>query len=258
MALYQLYFSPTGTTRRVVEAIAAGLGGEMTRIYDYTMNRSLPPLRCDGEDLVVVGLPVYGGRIPALMEEPLRALRGHGAACVVAAVYGNRDYEDALLEMSDLLGAAGFHVLAAGAFIGEHSYDSRLAGNRPDRDDLAEAEAFGRRAGDKWRAGRRDRPALPGNRPYKERKAGAVWAPEPGEDCVGCGRCARACPMGILSAEDFRVWDAQACIHCCACVKACPSAARVIRSDAFERTRTWLLENFAQPRRPEWFLNGLH
>ena len=254
MALHMFYFSPTGTTRRVVEAIAAGVGDPATHIRDCTLDRSASPSVLSVGDLMIVGLPVYGGRIPVQAESALRALQGNGAACIVAAVYGNRAYEDALLETADLLEAGGFRIIAAGTFIGEHSFDRRLANNRPDQDDLAAAASFGRRAGDKWRAGRWDRPALPGNRPYKERKPGAVWAPEPGENCAGCGRCTSVCPMQIISPADFSARDPAACIHCCACAKSCPAGARLIRSAAFEKTRDWLLNNFAEPRRPEYFL----
>ena len=254
MALHLLYFSPTGTTRRVVEAIAAGLGGPSPDVRDYTLDRCAPPPVCAKEDLTIIGLPVYAGRIPIQMEEPLRALRGGGAACIIAAVYGNRAYEDALLEMSDLLEGGGFRILAAGAFIGEHSYDRRLAGNRPHADDLAAAASFGRQAGEKWRTGRWDPPDLPGSRPYRQRKPGAIWAPERGENCVGCGKCAAVCPMRIVSAADFTVGEPAACIHCCACVKSCPAAARMIHSAAYEQTRSWLLESFSVPRQPECFL----
>ena len=254
MALHLLYFSPTGTTRRTVQAIAAGLEDPSPKVWDYTLDRGVPPPVCAEEDLAIVGLPVYAGRIPLQMEEPLRALGGNGAACIIAAVYGNRAYEDALLEMADLLAGAGFRILAAGAFIGEHSYDRRLAENRPDSDDLTAAASFGRQAGEKRRTGCWDPPVLPGSRPYRERKPGAVWSPEPRENCAGCGRCAAVCPMGIVSPADFTVGEPAACIHCCACVKSCPAGARAIRSAAFEQTRTWLLENFSEPRRPEWFL----
>lgn len=254
MSLYICAFSPTGTTRRTAAAVASGME-EPAEAWDFTFDRKQKIPVFSPDDLVIVGLPVYAGRIPAVMETAIRSLHGGGAACLPLVVYGNRAFEDALLELSDLLEAAAFQPLAAAAFIGEHSYDRNLAAGRPNQADESLAADFGRRAYQKWRSGGWERPAIPGSRPYKPRAAAsAVWSPESAGGCTACGVCAAVCPVGIIAPEGFGVTDPAACLHCCACVKSCPEGARVIRSDAFEKTRNWLLENFAEPKQPEFYL----
>ena len=87
--------------------------------------------------------PVYSGRVPAVLIDCIDQFEGDGAKAVVVGVYGNRHYDDALLEAADLLGERGFKVIAAGAFIGEHSMAPRVGAGRPDADDLAVAAQFG-------------------------------------------------------------------------------------------------------------------
>ena len=66
----------------------------------------------------------------------------------MVVVYGNREYEDALLELKNLAIEQGFSRVAAGAFIGEHSYSrdsTPIAVGRPDEADLNKAKEFGER-----------------------------------------------------------------------------------------------------------------
>ena len=118
-------FSPTGTTRRVAEQVAKGLGLYRSTTCDLT----LPPLGTSGLqesafDLAVIGAPVHAGRLPPVMVERLRWIKGGGRPAVLIAVYGNRAFEDALMELADVAMAVGFRTLAAAAFIGEHSYST--------------------------------------------------------------------------------------------------------------------------------------
>ncbi len=61
----------------------------------------------DRDDVVLFAAPVYGGRLPAMAAERFRRIRGAGQKCVAVVVYGNRDYEDALLELHDILSETG-------------------------------------------------------------------------------------------------------------------------------------------------------
>ena len=47
-------------------------------------------------------MTVYAGRVPALAVERLKGIKTSGVKCVIVAVYGNRAYEDALVEMQDV------------------------------------------------------------------------------------------------------------------------------------------------------------
>ncbi len=253
-----IVFSPTGTTRAVLTAIARGSGGDGVSVRDLTLPTSCPeaPVPVQ-EDLALIGAPVYGGRIPAVAAERLRRCRGDGTPAVPVVVYGNRAYEDALVELADLAVQGGFAPVAAAAFIGEHSYSCPgfpIAPGRPDPDDLRNAAAFGsavRRKLSRCQGG----VAVPGDRPYRDRFAMPPGSAQTEDDrCVRCGRCAEVCPTGAVAAADPVATAAERCIFCCACVKNCPTGARVMAQPRIRRMTEWLSVNCAGRREPEWFL----
>ena len=202
-------------------------------------------------DLLVLAYPVYGGRMPLPLVEQVQRLRGEGTAAVIAAVYGNRAFEDALVEAADLLSGNGFVVIAGAAIIGEHSYTRQLATGRPNRDDLQQAEAFGRVVAAMSRSALA--PAdLPGNRPYKPRRGPLQDRPKTNADCFDCLACAAGCPMGVISHNDPRQVN-DGCIRCNACVKVCPVNAKSFGSQEFLDLRQWLLDNFMERKENQFF-----
>ena len=94
-ALY--YFSPTGGTKKAGELFSQEL-------FEKVEVRNLGKRENEEvhSDIVVVAAPVFGGRIPTFMTEQLKALKGNGKKAITLAVYGNRHYDDALLEMNDV------------------------------------------------------------------------------------------------------------------------------------------------------------
>lgn len=117
MNIHQLTFSPTGGTRRVSKSICKAFDVEsnITELCTKKENLKYPSINFD--DLVVISMPVYAGRVPALAVERLKGVKANGAKCVIVAVYGNRAYEDALLEMQDVATEIGFQAMAATAAI---------------------------------------------------------------------------------------------------------------------------------------------
>ena len=119
----QIVFSPTNTTRKVLQAILQGLGPQSWSELDLTYPRPLRDTarnQGDAEELVLIGMPVYAGRIPALARERiLSCVKGTGQKAVLVVVYGNRAYDDALRELRDLALELGFVPVAAAAFVGE-------------------------------------------------------------------------------------------------------------------------------------------
>lgn len=243
------YFSPTGTSARVAHAIARGIAAGETAVVDYTCKEC--SLSVGRDTLTVVAAPVYGGYLPPLAVERLKGLKADGAPAVAVVVYGNRAYEHALVEMADLLTAAGFKVIGAATFVGEHSYSSQLtpiAPGRPDAADLEVAEAFGRRLAAKVAAvTKRDKSWLVDVRRIKKPHQplletlrftfgavrmvarGVKMPPVPLVDtslCVHCGKCAAHCPSQAIDPADCVTTDKAKCIKCCACVKGCPVGAR--------------------------------
>ena len=118
--VWAAWFSATDTTRAVVNRIAARLArqtGAPLETYDFTLPQARKAPRTFGPgDLVVLGTPVYAGRVPNLLIPFVSSLRGNGALAVPVVCYGNRAYDDALMELKLTLAAGGFTPIAGGAF----------------------------------------------------------------------------------------------------------------------------------------------
>ena len=256
-------FSPTGTTRSILEGVARGLSAASTTSFDLTRPdmRSQPVPIANGE-LLIVGVPVYSGRVPALAREALQSIQGRGNPVVCIVVYGNRAYEDALLELTDIMKERGCTIIAGGAYIGEHSFsssDTPIAVGRPDGEDLQHAERFGAmvaaKIGDLPVKGPGAALTVPGNRPYRD--------PTPkltvdfitvSDTCNECGTCAEACPVEAIDLERGIACDREKCILCCACIKTCPEEARAIQPDRFKELALRLSTTCDQRQEPALFL----
>ncbi len=256
MKLVMMYFSPTGTTKKIVARVGKVFFEKLlcdTRPVDLTkLAVRMRPCVFEEGDVLVFGAPVYGGRIPAVVRDYLATLQGNGARAVALSVYGNRDFDDALLETTDLLSSQGFQVCAAGTFVGEHSYTSKVGTGRPDAEDLLAADAFGIAAFEKVVSGKKIQKKIPGNFPYKEVVAKQrVMPPVDAEKCTRCGACIAACPVCNIAAD---LSDCGRCIGCAACVKGCPQGARSFRDPGVLSIAKWLEENCAQRRSPKFYL----
>ena len=233
------WFSPTGTTKAVVNRITAALAPAFQArmdSFDFTLPqaRTAPPELGPG-DVAVVGLPVYAGRLPTVLLPYLNTWEGNGAAAVPVVVYGNRNFDDALMELRELLESHHFHTFAAAAFVGEHAFSTTLAAGRPDEMDLQEAAGFGHRAGLALLKGAASPVDVPGNCPVKPYYQPRDRAGNPidirkvkskvNADCDRCGVCAALCPMGSIDPADVSRYTG-ICIKCGACIKGCPKQAR--------------------------------
>ena len=258
-----VYFSPTSTTGIVLEEIARGLGQESPKIFDITRpdirNQVAPIFE---NEVVLIGAPVYSGRVSKDAAAYLKTLKGSGSLAIVVVVYGNREFDDALLELKNIAVDSGFGVLAGGAFIGEHSFSDNeflIAPNRPDEVDLEKAFLFGRQIASLLEG--LETPTdisgveVPGNFPYKEGMGDGAFAfIDVTEDCDDCGICAAACPKeAIDEADHYSTIDAR-CIFCCACIKACPQQARIMKVGPMKDKAKWLSENCAERKEPQTYL----
>jgi ferredoxin len=258
-----VYFSPTGTTKKILQGLAQGIPTQRIEHFDLTR----PPAETQlfeeiNEGLTILGAPVYAGRLPIEAVRRLRRLKAGEAPAIVVVVFGNRDYEDALLELKNLAVEQGFRPIAAGAFIGEHSYSTEnrpIAQGRPDELDLNQAREFGERVFQKLakvRAVNR-MPALkvPGNFPYKERMERPPEAPTTRENlCLLCGTCAAVCPTAAVVVEEAVTTTPERCLLCQACVKNCPTGARVMEVERVKKVAEWLNTHCVQRKESELFL----
>lgn len=223
MRLYEVVFSPTGGTQRVVDCLKAGFPGDWERV---DLLKADAALTCRPEDLCLVAVPSYGGRVPAVAVERLLALQGNGARAVLVCVYGNRAWEDTLLELKDTLALAGFGAVAAVAAVAEHSILRQFGAGRPDGTDAEELRDFGAKICARLQA-EEGLPlvAVPGNRPYRN-YGGVPMKPAAGDSCAACGVCVRECPVGAIPAERPETVDADRCISCMRCIAVCPNQGR--------------------------------
>ena len=220
MNTVEIIFSPTGGTEKVAH-ILGGYGNDNTVSIDLSDART-DFTRCviDKDDQVLIAMPSFGGRAPAVAIERLKKIAGNGAKCTLVCVYGNRAYEDTLVEMEDAAKESGFQVVAAVAAVAEHSIMPQYAAGRPDASDKKQLEQFAERIAGKTEAV----VSIPGNRPYKK-AGGAGLVPKVGKSCTKCGLCAENCPVQAIDPASFTA-DAKKCISCMRCVKQCPEKAR--------------------------------
>lgn len=213
MSNYAIYFSPTGGTKKVTDILASCL--DNIQPVDITTGAREPELTA--EDICIVSVPSYGGRIPAVATERLRKLRGNGAKAVAVVVFGNRAIDDTLAELTDELDAAGFVTVAAMEAVAEHSIIRDFGAGRPDAQDAAELRGFmGKIDYEKAVSG------VSGNRPYKPLGSGAL-VPAANKKCTGCGLCEKECTVGAIHGRET---DKAKCIGCMRCVSVCPTGAR--------------------------------
>lgn len=251
MKVVEIVFSPTGGTMRVAELLGASLAKELNAevssldLSDPFIDES--NLSVAKDSLAVIAMPCFGGRVPAVAMERLGRMNGSGAPCVVVNVYGNRDYDDALLEMVDGAQGAGFKVMAAIAAIAEHSIMHQFATGRPDDTDKKNLEDFAQQIAKKVQSDHTTVvPRVPGNDPYKP--AGAVpLVPKITGTCIACGLCAKSCPVTAINSVDYEA-DKKLCIACMRCIQVCPQNARSI-SKVMVKTASMAIKKEASVRK---------
>ncbi len=266
-----MYFSATGTTKKIVTRIAdrmAELGGFSRIDTDFTLpeGRTEAP-HFASDEIVVFGVPVYAGRVPNVLLKYLATVKAEGTPAVPVVLYGNRNYDDGLIELRNILEENGFRTFAAAAFIGEHSFSRILAAGRPDDEDLRIADIFAAGAFNKYRICEPDIPhpvTVKGNdpiRPYytPRDRAGVpvnilkVKPKVDPEKCIRCGHCAAVCPMGSIDPSDIKQFTG-ICIKCGACEKGCPTGARYFDDPGYIYHRTELELGYARRAEPDLFL----
>lgn len=224
MNVYEIVFSPTGGTMKAADMVAQTLADAVTLVDLSDSKKDFRSVALNKDDVAVIAVPSYGGRVPATAVARLAKLRGNGARAVVMAVYGNRAYEDTLLELQDTAAKAGFAVIAAIAAVAEHSIAHQFATGRPDAQDQQQLKTFARSIKEKLASGELSMPHVPGNRPYKTSSVSMV--PKATKACVSCGLCAQKCPVQAIDRLHPQNVDKKACISCMRCVAICPHHAR--------------------------------
>lgn len=253
MRYAQLLFSPTGGTKKAAQAISGSWPDSVETLDLTDASLDFSKISFQAGDLVLLAVPSFGGRVPNLAGQRLAKITGGGACCVLLCVYGNRAYEDTLVELQDLAEGCGFRVLAAGAAIAEHSIMHQFAAGRPDPADLAHLNIFSQKILEKFHSGEETALSLPGNRPYK--KAGAIpLVPKAGKDCSNCGLCAKQCPARAIDPEKVKSADGARCIACMRCVVNCPKKTRKVNGAMVTAAALSMKKVCSQRKECEFFL----
>lgn len=265
MNLHLLSFSPTGTSMKVANGIAKGIGIPNYNTIDVTYSIPTFP-KFTSADLILVSVPVYGGHVSPTALQRMDNIHGENTPAVAVVVYGNRHYEQALEELSIFLSERGFCVIGAGTFIGEHSYstnDTPIAAGRPNMQDMQFAEEFGLKIMKKLSYASKPHAVdvqnieLPRQDTYtmmhfkqtvmEWMKQGVKMPAAPSTNeilCNNCSSCADLCPTSAIDKDNTHITDETLCIKCCACVKNCPTKARFFNTP-FAKLLT---DNFIEPK----------
>lgn len=268
--VWAVYFSPTGGTKTGVTTVAGALARRLGVVYkeiDFTLPLTrVDETSFDALDLVVLGTPVIAGRVPNLLLPYLKEkLQGNGAYVVPMVSFGNRNFDDALIELRNIGENNGFKSVAGGAFVSEHSFSRILAAGRPDEADKAMLLGFADDVAQKlaggWTynepvfvSGNSENPVY-----YKPRSASGEHIdirkvkPVTDERCTGCGHCAAVCPLGAIDVANTKL-TVGICMKCCACVKNCPAGAKHFEDAGFLFHKQDLETQFKRRAEPSYFL----
>lgn len=252
-----VYFSPTETSKKssvsIIEELAADKGYREVDLTSYSSRETEAIFSAN--DFVVFGVPVYSGRIPKVAAQRLNRIRGQQTPCIITVTYGNRDYDDALLELADLVQANGFLPQAAAALIGQHTFGEIQVG-RPNESDVKENQQFIKKfleLAKKNSYTNSVKLAIKGNRPYMEGGNGAKFRPQTTDTCNKCGLCVRNCPMGAID-SDCKTIDSERCISCFRCIRCCPSQSKNMSDSNYTAFANEFSKKLAVRRENEYFL----
>lgn len=275
--IWAIYFSPTGTTKKTVVNMAdrlAKLTGCQKYEYDFTLPKNRHSFAsvsgCEkyGYDIVFFGTPTYAGRVPNVLLKYLSSIEGNGAIAVPVVTFGNRNFDNSLLELRDILENAGFNTIAAAAMACEHSFSYDLGAGRPDVSDLDQSDGFIAKLYElleKYyssvdKVSSVEVPGIPETYGgyYKPQDRNGIHidirkvTPKVSDNCINCGTCAEVCSMGSIDHDDVARMTG-ICIKCCACYKKCPVSARYFDDPGFLYHKTELEELYKRRAENKFF-----
>ncbi|MDH6534555.1 4Fe-4S dicluster domain-containing protein [Parabacteroides sp. 52] len=250
-----VYFSATHTTKNIMKHMVNQMEGNKK---EYNITQYIPEVDIvmDRSDLLVVGMPVYAGRIPAITLPALGRFKGNDTPAIIVCVYGNRDYDDALLELKDVVEANGFKVVSAGAFIAQHSIFPKVGASRPDVQDMERITGFAQKSWEKIHS-ITDTCSLSGitpkgNHPYKV-PGKLPLQPSGNKRCTACGTCVKLCPVQAIPADAPRKTDKEKCISCARCIAVCPADARHFGGLLYKVAGMKFVKAYAERKEPEFY-----
>lgn len=250
------YFSPHKTSQMAARCLGENIG-EISDVYDLIKKPLTETTVIPSDHLLIVSAPVFSGRLPAVASGLISKIKGDNTPCIVLAVYGNRAYGDALLELYDIMNANGFCVIGAGAIVAEHSLFPTTATGRPDDKDKEKIKDFAISCKEKLKSevvfdGKLN---IPGNNPYKPLKgAPGPFAPVGDDKCINCKTCVKVCSANAIDATNTTQTDNTKCISCVACITACPAKSRHFSGEAYLTAQNNFTLSYSARIEPEFFI----
>lgn len=274
--VYASYFSATGTTEKMVKYIARKIASELdvcVETADFSLKEERRiPLNFLRESVVVMGTPVIAGRVPNVLLDFLRSMKGNEAFAIPIVMFGNRSFDNALIELRDLCESAGMRSIAAGGFGAEHSFSKILGRGRPDEEDFKDADLLISKACANLKSidEKSEYELFVKGKGYPD--YGGYYMPQDSkgnpidirkvkpytdvELCTDCKLCYEICPMRSIDYEDVSKTPG-ICIKCCACIKLCPFDAKRFIDEGFIYHKEELEKKYSEERAENSIFYGL-
>ena len=251
MSIVEIFFSPSGTSQKVADSIANSFGQEK-EICNLLIFNSEKELK--REDVAVVVMPVFAGRLPKTASERLSKIKGNETPAIAVVNYGNAHVTDSLLELTDLLRKNNFNVIAAASTVSHHSIFDGVAVGRPDESDMEKIDEFAKKCIKKIESNKSLESDIPGNRPYTDYKQLPFEISCDETVCAFCYDCVSICPEKAIPEDDPIETDLNLCSRCTACISICPEDARRFSGDAFEAKKPAFEQANSERKEPEFYL----
>lgn len=226
MRLYSFFFSPTGGTKKVIDIIGSAWDCEKRWVDLGDARAGLEKIVFAEQDVCLFAIPSFSGRVPQFIIPQLKRLKGNGTKAVLITAYGNRAFDDTLLELKNTLDGAGFLCVAGLAAVTRHSIMPDFGAGRPDARDLEELKNYAVKCKEAA-ANSTSAVMVPGSLPYRKYMSVPI-RPKAGKLCNACGLCAEKCPVNAIDPQALHMADKNKCISCLRCVAVCPRHARQV------------------------------
>lgn len=245
-----IYFSATGTTATIISAIEEGIGIKDKNIIDLTL-KCPTQVTIPNSEIAIFGVPVFSGRVPNIAKQRIEQIKGENTPAIIVCIYGNRDFDDALIELKDIVENNGFCVISAAAFIAQHSIFPKVATGRPNKSDLLKAKEFGTNSiKNILETTPNPNPLeVKGNRPYKAVKP-IPLTPATNNKCNQCKICIKQCPVKAIDPQNPKKTDKTICISCAHCIAVCPQNAKRFKGLLYWLVAKKFTKNNSQPKEP--------